>query len=95
MPIAENFSAWFYILNKTLHNYTKARCNNYSRILKHAENHFQRAFNVTQQLCILVLYHAEMFFADFNMAAVFLAKPERRDHSLKRDESIDVSSDPP
>ena len=28
------------------------------------------------------------------MAAVFLAKPERRDHSPKREESIDVLFDP-
>jgi hypothetical protein len=27
---------------------------------------------------------------NFKMAAVFLAKPERRDHSPKRDESTDV-----
>ncbi len=31
-----------------------------------------------------------MFFVDFKMAAVFLAKPERCDHSPKRDESTDV-----
>ena len=59
-------------------------------MLKHTENPFQRAFNVTQQLYILVLYCAEMFFVDFKMAAVFLAKPEQRDHSPKRDESTDV-----
>jgi hypothetical protein len=46
---------------------------------KHTENPFQYAFNVTQQLYILVLSCAEMFLADFKMAAVFLAKPERRD----------------
>ena len=34
------------------------------------------------------------FFADLKMAAVFLAKPERRDHSPKREESIDVLFDP-
>jgi hypothetical protein len=51
-----------------------ARWNDYSRMLKHAENPFQRALNVTQQLYILVLYCAEMFLADFKMAAVFLAK---------------------
>jgi hypothetical protein len=42
-------------------------------MLKHAENPLQRAFNVTQQLYILVLYCVEMFLADFKMAAVFLA----------------------
>ncbi len=31
-----------------------------------------------------------MFFMDFKMAAVFLAKPERRDHRTKQDESTDV-----
>ena len=36
-----------------------------------------------------------MFFVDFKMAAVFLAKPERRDHSPKQDESIDINLDPP
>jgi hypothetical protein len=59
-------------------------------MLKHAENPFQRAFNVTQQLYNLVLYCAEMFLADFKMAAVFLAKLQRRDHSPKQDESTDV-----
>jgi hypothetical protein len=34
-------------------------------ILEHAENHFQRAFNVTQQLYILVLHWAKMFFCEF------------------------------
>ena len=70
--------------------FPKACWNHYSRILEHAENHFQRAFNVTQQLYILVLYCAEMFFADFKMATVFLAKQQRRDHSPKQDESTDV-----
>jgi hypothetical protein len=60
-----------------------------------AENHFQRAFNVTQQLYILVLYCAKKFFVNFKMAAVFLAKAWRRDHSPKRDESIDITLDPP
>jgi hypothetical protein len=32
---------------------------------------------------------------NFKMAAVFLAKLKRRDHSPKRDEFIDVSLDPP
>jgi hypothetical protein len=64
-------------------------------MLKHAENPFQRAFNVTQQLYILVLYCAEMFLADFKMAAVFLAKLQRRDHSPKQDESTHVLFDPP
>jgi hypothetical protein len=59
-------------------------------MLKHAENPFQRAFNVYQQLYILVLYCAEMFSADFKMAAVFLAKLQRRDHSPKQDELADV-----
>jgi hypothetical protein len=59
-------------------------------MLKHAENPFQRAFKVTQQLYILVLYCSEMFLADFKMAAVFLAKLQRSDHSPKQDESIDV-----
>ncbi len=49
--------------------FPKARWNQYNRMLKHAENPFQRAFNVTQQLYILVLYCAEMFLADFKMAA--------------------------
>ncbi len=31
-----------------------------------------------------------MFFVDFKMAAVFLAKPERCDHNPKRDELTDV-----
>ncbi len=53
-------------------------------MLKHAENPFQRAFNVTQQLYILVLYCAEMFLADFKMAAVFLAKLQQRDHKTNR-----------
>ncbi len=70
--------------------FPKARWNHYSRMLKHAENPFQRAFNVTQQLYILVLYCAEMFLADFKMAAVFLAKLQRRNHSPKQDESTDV-----
>ncbi len=59
-------------------------------MLKHAENPFQCTFNVTQQLYILVLYCAEMFLADFKMAAVFLAKLQWRDHSPKQDESTDV-----
>ncbi len=59
-------------------------------MLKRTENPFQCAFNVTQQLYILVLYCAEMFLADFKMAAVFLAKLQRRDHSPKQDESSDV-----
>ncbi len=59
-------------------------------MLKHAEYPFQHAFNVTQQLYILVLYCAEMFWADFKMATVFLAKLQRRDHSPKQDESTDV-----
>jgi hypothetical protein len=59
-------------------------------MLKHAENPFQRAFNVTQQLYILVLYCPEMFSADFKMAAVFLAKLQRRDHNPKQDQSTDV-----
>jgi hypothetical protein len=46
------------------------------RILEHAENPFQCAFNVTQQMYNLVVYCAEMFFVDFKMAAVFLAKPQ-------------------
>ncbi len=33
--------------------FLKARWNHYSRILEHAENHFQCAFNETQQLYIL------------------------------------------
>jgi hypothetical protein len=70
--------------------FPKARCNHYSRMLKHAENPFQCAFNVTLQLNILVLYCAEMFLADFKMAAVFLAKLQRSDHSPKQDESTDV-----
>ncbi len=53
-------------------------------------NPFQRAFNVTHQLYIFVWYCAEMFFADFKMAAVFLAKLEQSDRSRKQDESIDV-----
>ncbi len=59
-------------------------------MLKHAENPFQRAFNATQRLYILVLYCAEMFLADFKMAAVFLAKLQCRDHSPKLDKSTDV-----
>jgi hypothetical protein len=59
-------------------------------MLKHAEKPFQRAFNVTQHLYILVLYCARMFLADFKMAAVFVAKPQRCDHSPKQDESTDV-----
>jgi hypothetical protein len=59
-------------------------------MLKHAENPFQRAFNVTHHLYILELYWAEMFLADFKMAAVFLAKLQRCDHSPKQDESTDV-----
>jgi hypothetical protein len=31
-----------------------------------------------------------MFSVNFKMAAVFLAKPERRDHNPKRDESTDA-----
>jgi hypothetical protein len=63
-------------------------------MLKPAVNPFQRAFNVTQQLYILVLFCAVMFLADFKMAAVFLAKLQRRDHSPKQDESTDVQFDP-
>jgi hypothetical protein len=59
-------------------------------MLKHVENPFQCAFNVIQQLYILVLYCAEMFLADFKMAAVFLAKLQQRDYSPKQDESTDV-----
>jgi hypothetical protein len=59
-------------------------------MLKHAENPFQRAYNVTQHLYIQVLYCAEMFLAAFKMAVVFLAKLQRRDHSPKQDESTDV-----
>ncbi len=59
-------------------------------MLKHAENPFQRSFNVTQQLYIVVLYCTEMFLADFKMAEVFLAKLQQRDHSPKQDESTDV-----
>jgi hypothetical protein len=70
--------------------FPKARWNHYSRMLKHAENPFQHASNVTQQLYILVLYCAEMCLADLKMAAVFLAKLQRRDHSPKQDESTDV-----
>ncbi len=55
--------------------FPKARWNHYSRILEHAENHFQRAFNVTQQLYILVLHWDKMFFMNFKMASVFLVKP--------------------
>ncbi len=62
----------------------------YSRMLKYAENPFQRAFNVTQQLYIQVLYCAEMFLADFKMLAVFLAKLQWRDHSPKQDKLTDV-----
>ncbi len=36
-----------------------------------------------------------MFLADLKMAAVFLAKLQRRDHSPKQDESTDVHLDPP
>ncbi len=36
-----------------------------------------------------------MFLADFKMADVFLAKLQRRDHSPKQDESINVLFDPP
>jgi hypothetical protein len=54
--------------------FPKARWNYYSRILEQAENHFQRAFNVTQQLYILVLYFAKTFLVNFKMAAVFLVK---------------------
>ncbi len=75
--------------------FPKARWNHYSRILEHAENHFQRAFNVTQQLYILVLHWAKMFFGNFKMAAVFLVKPKQRDHSPNRDETIDITLDPP
>ncbi len=70
--------------------FPKACWNYYSRMLKHAENPFHHAFNVTQQLFIIVLYCAEMLLADFKMAAVFLAKLQRRDHSPKQDESTDV-----
>ncbi len=35
-----------------------------------------------------------MFFVDFKMAAVFLAKTERHDNSPKRDESTDFSLTP-
>jgi hypothetical protein len=55
--------------------FPKARWNHYSRILEHAENHFQCAFNVTKQLYILVLYCAKTFFVNFKMVAIFLAKP--------------------
>ncbi len=75
--------------------FSKARGNHYSRLLEHAVNHFQRALNVTEQLYILVLYCATRFFVNFKMAAVFLVKPQRRDHSPKRDESIDITLDPP
>ncbi len=34
---------------RTEQYFPKARWNPYSRILEHAENHFQCAFNVTQQ----------------------------------------------
>ncbi len=54
--------------------FPKARWNHYSRILEQAENYFQRAFNVTQQLYILVLYCAKTFLVNFKMAAVILAK---------------------
>ncbi len=54
--------------------FSKARWKHYSRILEQAENHFQRAFNVTQQLYIPVLYCAKTFFVNFKMATVFLAK---------------------
>jgi hypothetical protein len=64
-------------------------------MLKHAENPFQRAFNVTQQLYILVLYCSEMFLADFKMVAAFLAYLKGRDHSTKQDESTDVQFDSP
>ncbi len=59
-------------------------------MLKNAENLFQCAFKVTQQLYILVLYCVEMFFADFKMAAVLVAKLQQRDHSPKQDKSTDV-----
>ncbi len=62
------------ILNKPLVYFPKARWNHYSRILGHAENHFERAFNETQQLYILVLYCAKTFSVNFKMAAVFLTK---------------------
>jgi hypothetical protein len=55
--------------------FPKACWNQYSRILEHAENHFQRALNVTQQLNVLVLHWAKMFFMNFKMVAVFLVKP--------------------
>ncbi len=75
--------------------FPKARWNHYSRILEHAENHFQRAFNVTQQLYILVLYCANTFFVSFKMAAVFLANAKRHDHCPKQGKSIDITLDPP
>jgi hypothetical protein len=59
-------------------------------MLKHAEKPFQCAFNVTQQLHILVLNCTEMFLADFKMVAEFLAKLQQRDHSPKQGESTDV-----
>jgi hypothetical protein len=62
--------------------FPKAHWNHYSRILEHAENHFQRAFNVTQQLYILVLHWAKMFVVNFKMAAVFLVKRTRFSASL-------------
>ncbi len=47
--------------------FPKACCNHYSRILEHTEYLFQRAFNVTQQLFILVLYCAKTFFVNFKI----------------------------
>ncbi len=61
------FPRAFKILNKPLMYFPKARWNQYSRILEHAENRFQRALNVTQQLYILVLYCAKTFFVNFEM----------------------------
>jgi hypothetical protein len=65
-------------------------------MLKQAENPFQHAFNVTQQLYILVLYCAEMFLADFKMAAVFLAKLQRRENTaLSKTNRLMYSLTPP
>jgi hypothetical protein len=55
--------------------FPKALWNYYSRILEHAENNFQHAFNVTQQPYILVLHWDKKFFVNFKMATVFLVKP--------------------
>jgi hypothetical protein len=49
--------------------------NDYSEIYKHIENILLLALSVTPKLYNHDLYCASTFFADFKMAAAFLAKP--------------------